>query len=148
MAGRLTKLRRLSRAERRLLFRAWIYLLAIRGALAILPFPRVRSIAAAGREADRPPDPRTVARTKRLVDIAAVRHVVSMTCLPRSLTLQRLLAEQGIAAELRIGVNKEGDTLSAHAWLESAGEPLGEPEDISDRYATLAVAERVVNRDG
>jgi hypothetical protein len=149
MAGSLAKLRRLSRGERRLLFKAWIYLLAARGALAILPFPRVRSLAASpGRGPERRHDPFVVARTKRLVDIAAARHLGSMTCLPRSLALQRLLGEQGITTEIKIGVHKEGGTLSAHAWLESGGEPLSEPEGISARYATLAGADRVVTREG
>ena len=56
------------------------------------------------------------------------------------MTLQRLLAEQGFAAELKIGVHKEHDRLSAHAWLEADGVPLGEAEDVSFRYAALSGA--------
>ena len=142
MVGRLAKLRQLSWAERRLLSKAWVYVAVARAALAVLPFPTVMAKAAAGRTPTRRRDPVLVARTKRLVDIAAERHVVPMRCLPRSLALQRLLADQGIATELKIGVSKEGDALSAHAWLESDGEPLGEPEGISARYATLVGADR------
>jgi len=148
MAGSLAKLLRLSRAERRLLLRAWTYLLVARGALVVLPFPRIRTLAAADDATlSQTYDPVAVSRTKRLVDIAAARHVCTMTCLPRSLVLQRLLAEQGIAAELMIGVHKEGGVLSAHAWLESGGRPLGDPEKISARYAALTGADRVVTRD-
>lgn len=70
----------------------------------------------------------------------AVRRVARITrsrCLARSLVLQRLLARQGIAAEVRIGVRKDAGTLAAHAWVEVAGRPLGEPEEIPRRFATL-----------
>jgi hypothetical protein len=42
-----------------------------------------------------------------------------MTCLRRSLALQKMLAQRGIVAELKIGVHKELDMLSAHAWVNT-----------------------------
>lgn len=141
MAGRLAKLRGLPREERRLLARVWVYLLLARIGLRLLPFPRVKAAACGPRTPPRQPDWTEINRMKRLVDIAAGRQLVAMTCLPRALVLQRVLAERGYVSELEIGVRKEGDTLTAHAWLECQGEPLGEPEDLSSRYATLVGAD-------
>jgi hypothetical protein len=53
------------------------------------------------------------------------------------LVLQRLLREQGIEAQLRIGVRTEGGRLMAHAWLEHEGRPLGEAEPVEERFARL-----------
>ncbi len=63
-----------------------------------------------------------------------------MTCLPRSLALQRMLARRGIASELRIGVRKESNGaggIAAHAWVEVDGVPLGEPQAIEERFQKL-----------
>ena len=54
----------------------------------------------------------------------------------RTLVLQRLLAEQGVVAELRIGVHKEGKQFGAHAWLEYAGEPIHETNAVTGGFAT------------
>jgi hypothetical protein len=60
-----------------------------------------------------------------------------MTCLRRSLTMQRLLAQQGIRSELRFGARREKDALQAHAWLEYQGIPIGEPETLDERFTPL-----------
>jgi hypothetical protein len=61
-----------------------------------------------------------------------------MTCLPRSLTLQALLRRYGMEADLRIGVRWEAGELRAHAWVEQAGNPVGEPADVEHRFQRLA----------
>jgi hypothetical protein len=51
------------------------------------------------------------------------------TCLCRALALQKLLARNGHRAELKIGVKKNGELFSAHAWLVRDDRVLiGEPE--------------------
>jgi len=60
-----------------------------------------------------------------------------MTCLRRALTLQKVLTNRGIAAELKIGVRKEASLLSAHACLEYQGKPLGESERIVEKFVKL-----------
>jgi hypothetical protein len=71
--------------------------------------------------------------------LAAARHSpVSSTCLERSLSLWWLLARQGIVAQLRIGVRKEGEKFAAHAWVEHEGTAVGEPEDTHVHYAAFA----------
>jgi hypothetical protein len=84
-----------------------------------------------------PGDPR-VALTSRMVRAAASYSPISSTCLERSLTLWWLLARQGIAAQLRIGVRKDGEKFAAHAWVEHEGVAVGEPEDTHVHYAAFA----------
>jgi hypothetical protein len=74
---------------------------------------------------------------QRLVSLAARLHLVSMTCLPRALTLRWVLGRHGIPAQLCIGMNKSSTGLLAHAWVEMEGQAIGEPEDISDRFKVL-----------
>jgi len=84
-----------------------------------------------------PCDPRVVV-TSRMV-LAAARHsLISSTCLERSLSLWWLLARQGIATQLRIGVRKDGEKFAAHAWIELEGVGVGEPEDMHNHYAAFA----------
>ncbi len=68
---------------------------------------------------------------------AAAHHLRPMTCLPRALALQRMLAQRGIPSVLRIGVRKEAATFTAHAWVEVEGRALGEPEAIEERFRAL-----------
>lgn len=140
-AGSLRRLRELSWGERRALARAWLLLPAIDAALRLVSFDRLRSwtaTAAARRGEVRPPDAEErIRRCDRLVRAAAGHHLYTVRCLPRCLTLQWLLGRQGIASELQIGVRKEDGELRAHAWLESGGRPIGEPEDVDARFAPL-----------
>ena len=87
------------------------------------------------------PDPATkrrlVSRALWAVDVASRRGLVAGTCLSRSLTLRDLLARRGIDTALRIGVSKELQRLSAHAWVEYEGEPLNDAPDVRTRFAPL-----------
>ncbi len=76
-------------------------------------------------------------RRQRLVSLAARYHLLSMTCLPRALTLRWMASRHGISAQLRIGMNKSSAGMLAHAWVEVQGEMIGEPEDIADRFMVL-----------
>src|SRR5688572_13911854 len=106
------------------LIRAWGYLLVADVALRFVAFPRVeRLLALAGGR--RRQAALSAGRLATLVTAAARHHVRPMTCLPRALALQALLRRNGIPAELRIGVRREGGALQAHAWVEEAGSPVG-----------------------
>jgi hypothetical protein len=74
---------------------------------------------------------------QRLVSLAARLHLLSMTCLPRALTLRWMLGRNGIPAQLCLGMNRSSTGLLAHAWVEMEGQAIGEPEDISDRFKIL-----------
>ncbi len=72
----------------------------------------------------------------RLVNAAAAP--LRVRCLPRSLVLWRFLRHSGTPAEIRLGVSKLADgSLSAHAWIELDGMPLGDGPDVFERYACL-----------
>lgn len=71
----------------------------------------------------------------RIVNVAANHLPFSAGCLARSLLLHRLLAREGTASMLRIGVRLVGGRLEAHAWVECDGTPVNDAEDVSQRYA-------------
>jgi Transglutaminase-like superfamily len=53
---------------------------------------------------------------------AAERHGIGHpSCLAVSLVLWWLLARQGIASDLRVGIRKDGEKFEAHAWVECGG---------------------------
>jgi hypothetical protein len=124
-----------------LLAQAWILLLVVEVGLRMAPFQRVQAWAAGARRSTASLDPQqelaAIQRVQRMVDLAGRRHLYPMTCLRRALVLQRLLARRGISTELRFGAHKEAGELSAHAWLEHAGLPIGEPQTITERFAPL-----------
>jgi len=144
MKHKLVKALSLSLGEWWLLTRAWVLLLLVDVGLRsrMMSFRRLQKILAPkSRTLDKsqPEDAwGTIRRLKRWVDIAARYHLYPMTCLRRSLVLQRLLGQQGIAAYLQIGVRKEEENLDAHAWLEYHGLPIGESEYITEYFAPLA----------
>lgn len=140
IVDRLRRAVRISPGEWLDFFQAWFWLLFFDVALRLRPFPELQAFAS--RRAFRPtPAPARVQRLLRLlplaVDRARVRHLRPMTCLRRSLALQKMFAQKGVPVELRIGVRKEGGQFSAHAWLEYDGNLLGEPEKITEQYAVL-----------
>ena len=134
---------KLSPSDWLLLLQAWWLLLVVDLGLRALSFPRLQAWAAGNAPDRAAPTPANVGETIRManhmVKLASRNHLYPMTCLRRSLTMQRLLARRGVATELRFGVQKEAGQLQAHAWLEHAGTPIGEPETLSERYATLAI---------
>ena len=70
----------------------------------------------------------------RLVHLASRLHLLSMTCLPRSFTLSRMLNRRGIPTQVQIGATKTVQGIQAHAWLEVNGQQVGEPEDVPERF--------------
>jgi hypothetical protein len=78
------------------------------------------------------------ALTSRMVLAAARNSPVPCTCLERSLSLWWLLARQGIATRFRIGVRKDGEKFTAHAWVERDGVAIDEPDGSHLHYAAFA----------
>lgn len=138
---RLANLRRffaLPAVDRWRLIRAALRLLAIDLRLRLGGFAAVA--ASVERRTVRPGGggERSIAPWVRAVDVAARHHLYPMHCVPRALALRSLLAEEGVATELRIGVRKEGGRLAAHAWVEHRGAPIGEAPAIAERFTPLA----------
>ena len=136
----LAKLRALNPAERRLLLVSCAAAPLVAGGVALFGFRRVHAVLA------RWPRPRSTrfrtaedasARAQsaaRVVAIAAGRGPVRATCLRRSLLLWWLLRWDGIETILRVGVNRDGGSFHAHAWVEYGGRPLNDAEDIALRF--------------
>ena len=143
------KLCRHSLQEWQLFLQAWLMLLAVDLGLRLLPFQKVQGLLApsAGPSPNQPAEElqgnlpsqeqASIHQARTILAWAARRHLYEMTCLRRSLALQWLLRRRGIQTELRIGVKRVGEQVSAHAWLEHNGDPINEPEAVTDRYIPL-----------
>ena len=123
MRARLRKFARLGNADRTLLLRALLIVVAIRVGLWSLPFRFLRHLAA--RAAERASlhqrkNTRSIMMLARAVETAA-RPIPAATCLTQALAAQILLARNGHASTLRIGVLTANGRFKAHAWLEHAG---------------------------
>jgi hypothetical protein len=125
-----------------ILIRAGVLLPATALGLRIFGFNRMRALLGkvlpdigCGLSGDG--EQRLAATTVRMVGIAARHGFGRITCLPRSLALWRLLRNQGIAAELRIGVRRDAGRLDAHAWVEHGRLPLNDSSDVAQRYAAF-----------
>ncbi len=66
----------------------------------------------------------------------AARLLPGSRCLARALTVWSLLRQDGVDAQLYIGVQRSSASFNAHAWVELAGQPLGERVE---QYAVFAV---------
>ena len=128
-----------------ILLQAWLLLLAADLGLRVLPLQRIqRYVALASNDARSVSGSEAsgvIERMRWLVGIAGRYHLHPMRCLQRALVLQWLLGRCGIGTELRIGVRRQEDGLRAHAWLEHAGQPIGEPQSIETRFAPLVACD-------
>lgn len=117
-------------SRRRLLVEAVLTLLWVRLALHIVPVERLRAWAGHVGLDVQPLAP--VVWAVR----AAARRVPGSSCLVSALALQRLLSRRGHVTELHVGVAKQGERFSAHAWLVGEGKILiGETD--GETYAPL-----------
>ena len=72
--------------------------------------------------------------TVRMVKTAAKYYQPWANCLKKSLVLWILLRDRGIISEIRIGVQRESTTFSAHAWVEYQGIVLNDSDDVHQRF--------------
>ena len=79
------------------------------------------------------------ARRLALALVRAARYgVIRPQCLVRSVALSRLLAAHGIdGALVRVGVRRTGGEFFAHAWVEYAGETLGDADEHVGSFVPL-----------
>jgi hypothetical protein len=76
----------------------------------------------------------------RRVDAVTRRMLWSPSCLTRCIALLWLLRADGIAAELRLGVNQHPGAFRAHAWVEYEGAVLF--DSSTEPFAELPTAFR------
>ena len=86
-------------------------------------------------------DPSRLPEAKRIA-LAIVRAarfgVFRPQCLVRSVALSRMLEQRGIAGGLvRVGVRRRNGEFLAHAWVELAGETLGDADDHVGSFVPL-----------
>ena len=128
--------RGLPRRDRVVVVRAWCLLFLASPGLRLFGFGRMQAVLCAA--ADKPAGREHLAEAEAValaVHRAAAWHPVRPNCLARSLVLLRLLRLRGLAAEIRIGVAKPGETLAAHAWVEHAGVALAQADAALAAYA-------------
>jgi Transglutaminase-like superfamily len=77
----------------------------------------------------------TVRAILAAVHIASVFYLKPIYCLQRSLVLTRLLRRRGVAADLVIGCRPL--PFQSHAWVEVAGEAVGDPYDNLDAFHVI-----------
>ena len=80
-------------------------------------------------------------RLQRLVHLASRLHWASMTCLIQAFSLRWMASRRGIPSEIRIGAAKTAAGMHAHAWVEIAGQAVGEPADIAEKFIVLTAHE-------
>jgi hypothetical protein len=71
------------------------------------------------------------------IEQAVPRPGMNAPCLPRALAAHAMLRRRGIASRLCLGVARDGDDVTAHAWIEIGGRTLVGGED-ANRFTPLA----------
>ena len=138
---------RLRRLEKKLLFVSLLLLPLTALALRIIGFRRLKTALATLAPLQETGLPRSTDSlmeraivTEKIVRVAAWHGFYRSNCLHQSLVLWWLLRWQGLASQLRFGVNKDEGKFKAHAWIEILGTPLNESEDVYQRYAAFDFA--------
>jgi hypothetical protein len=109
----------LSPPERRLALRALGIVVRVRVRLTVSSFPTVDRLTKE-RPIRETVGPHSAARIGSTV-AAVSGYVPGASCLTQALATRALLAEEGHASTLRLGMARIDGRLQAHAWLESDG---------------------------
>ena len=102
-----------------ILLRAVALVCAIRLALWIVPFARLRRVVASLARVHSRRHNRYSADQLSWAVRAVSRYVPRATCLTQAFVLHILLRWEGLQSRIRIGVSKDGGHFEAHAWVES-----------------------------
>lgn len=128
-----------------LFFRAWLLLPQVSRSLRNNGFRPTQ--AGLEKKSSRPPEGKAVQSamdtailTARVTAAAARCQFSPTNCLAESLVSWYLLRRQNLAAELRIGVQKSGEQLAAHAWVEYAGTALPGGAPGHEHYSAFDTA--------
>ena len=144
MWERLRRFSALERPARVLFLRAAALLPLISLSLRLRGFRKTQAflqkfLSLPGHSTD-PPASSRADLTVRMVRAAVRNSLGHPTCLDESMTLWWLLERQGIGAELKVGVRKDGEKFEAHAWVERDGLALNEPESKHKHFAAFDAA--------
>ena len=131
----LSKLKRLRDYRREDLFRIlWLVGLLLKAecTLRLMRSGKILEKLQARRSPGRPArktrlDPEALYRLIRLVETADRQHGLPPSCVRKALVLKNLLSARGLDCELRVGIQRDGEGLQAHAWIELEGTRLEGP---------------------
>lgn len=115
----LARLWRLSWPDRALLVEAFVFLAAACIALRLVPFRRLVPHLGVVTSDASPPGGAAgglPARIGRAVQVVARRVPWHTQCLTEAMAAQWMLRRRGLPGVLHLGVQKAGDTMTAHAW--------------------------------
>ena len=131
------KLLRLSSRDWAALIQAQWALLAAQATVRSRPVGELATATIGAKDAD--PARLPEARRLALALVRAARYgVIRPQCLVRSVALSRLLASHGIhGALVRVGVRRTASEFLAHAWVEYAGETLGDADEHVGTFVPL-----------
>jgi hypothetical protein len=124
--------------EKKIVVKAYFLLVIIRLGLWLVPFKMLQSLLDklsrhSGNTIGWSAPPEKVAWAVHI----ASRYVPYATCLSQALTVQALLAQEGIHSDLEIGVARDdGSRIKAHAWLEIDGTVIIGAHEL-DQYTRL-----------
>ena len=131
------KLATLSARDWRELLRAQWALLVAQATLRRQPVGELATPAIGAKDVNvaRMPEARRLAVA---ITRAARFGVFRPQCLARSIALSRMLSERGIQGALvRVGVRRADGQFLAHAWVELAGETLGDADEHVGSFVPL-----------
>jgi Transglutaminase-like superfamily len=141
LSTKLTRVRQLSGAERRLTVEAACFLGLARFLILLVPFRRIAPwLQRKPRGSERPtaPDRALAGNVRRAVTTAAHHVPWNAVCLPQAMAAKFMLARRGFDSTLHLGVARKGaNDLIAHAWLE-AGSAIVVGERGVDRVTPVA----------
>ena len=140
---------RLSLSDWLLLFEAWGILLFAKLALYKLSYESLsKSTLPSVKKKNIEEISEFSNQLRQLIVWASYLHIVSMPCLPKSLTLHWMLRRRGIESQIKIGVNKKPQEIFAHAWVEVDGEAVGESEQVIAGFNQLESKEKSTELTG
>lgn len=139
MMRKLRKFLNLTPQERKVLFKAFRTLAVVQISLYMLPFQKVwdyynRQLDAESEiQQDRPCVDEVALAVNRIADVFPKTE-----CLPRALTVHKMLYDYGYHSKLKIGTRKdEQGVFIAHAWIERFDKVIIGDLDQLNKYATF-----------
>ncbi|HEX8480283.1 MAG TPA: lasso peptide biosynthesis B2 protein [Allosphingosinicella sp.] len=106
-------------------------------AIALLPFRRVAAAASAPVRKTAPADAEIIRRVRSAVKAWASRVPWRAVCFQKGLALHWMLRRRGIRSVLLYGAKRDETGLSAHVWVDVAGETVIGGEEAPN-FACLA----------
>lgn len=119
--------------KRAYLLTAW-WLIVVRAMLKLMDFEQITTFVSRRRVQKREIPAVSLPRLSAIIQNAGTR--LPSTCLSRSLAGAVVLARFGYRSAIKIGVST-GQDFHAHAWLESDGAPITEPDVPASRWKPL-----------